>query len=364
MRRVRINTGNIGLVFKNGELKRVLKAGAHWISMLETVEAFSMAKPFLPRQDLIVLLQNEQLRSVLEIIEVADNELMLRFENNNFKTVLLPGIYAFFKGLITFSFTRIDLSKVEITEIVNSAVLKSPAILPYIRVIQVASNEKAVLFIDGKYQGELESGEYVYWNNSIALSALKTDMRSVQLELSGQEMLTKDKAALRINFTAKYKVTSIEKALVENKEFEKQVHTLIQLALREYVGTLSLDELLENKEAVGDRILHSVFEKAALLGVKVSNCGIRDIILPGEVKEIMSQVLVAEKKAQANVITRREETASTRSMLNSAKLMEDNPMLFKLKEMEYTEKIAERINSISLSGGTQVVDQLRAIFSR
>jgi len=73
---------------------------------------------------------------------------------------------------------------------------------------------------------------------------------------------------------------------------------------------------------------------------------------------------VAEKKAQANVITRREETASTRSLLNTAKLMEDNPMLFKLKEMEYTEKIAEKINSISLSGGNQVVDQLKEIFSR
>jgi regulator of protease activity HflC (stomatin/prohibitin superfamily) len=84
--------------------------------------------------------------------------------------------------------------------------------------------------------------------------------------------------------------------------------------------------------------------------------------LPGEVKEIMNQVLVAEKKAQANIIMRREETASTRSLLNTAKLMEDNQMLLKLKEMEYVEKIADKINSISLSGNGVLIDQLRQIF--
>jgi hypothetical protein len=76
----------------------------------------------------------------------------------------------------------------------------------------------------------------------------------------------------------------------------------------------------------------------------------------------MNQVLVAQKKAEANVIMRREETASTRSLLNTAKLMEENSMLFKLKEMEYVEKIADKINSISLSGGNQIVDQLKEIF--
>ena len=98
------------------------------------------------------------------------------------------------------------------------------------------------------------------------------------------------------------------------------------------------------------------------MGAEVLGCGIRDIILPGEIREIMNQVLVAEKTAQANTILRREETAATRSLLNTAKLMESNAMLMKLKEMEYMEKIADKVNSISLSGGSQVIDQLRQLF--
>jgi regulator of protease activity HflC (stomatin/prohibitin superfamily) len=105
-------------------------------------------------------------------------------------------------------------------------------------------------------------------------------------------------------------------------------------------------------------------DKADALGVQVIDCGIRDVILPGDVKEIMSQVLIASKQAQANTIMRREETASTRSLLNTAKLMEDNAMLYKLKEMEYVEKIADKIGEITVSGGGQVVDQLKQIFTK
>lgn len=92
-------------------------------------------------------------------------------------------------------------------------------------------------------------------------------------------------------------------------------------------------------------------------------CGIKDIILPGDVKNILNQVLIAEKQAQANVIMRREETASTPSLLNTAKLMENNEMLFKLKEMGCVEKIADKIQDISLYGGGHMIDKLKDIFS-
>lgn len=78
----------------------------------------------------------------------------------------------------------------------------------------------------------------------------------------------------------------------------------------------------------------------------------------------MNQVLMAQKKAQANSITRREETAATRSLLNTAKLMEDNEMLFKLKEMEYVEKIADKVGEITVAGNGNVIAQLKEIFSK
>jgi regulator of protease activity HflC (stomatin/prohibitin superfamily) len=139
----------------------------------------------------------------------------------------------------------------------------------------------------------------------------------------------RDKAALRVNAWAQCKVVNIQWALLENKEYYKQLYVAFQPALREYVAEYNFDELLDKKESIVPFVLDNVRAKAEVLGVEVNAFGIRDIILPGDVKEIMNQVLGAEKKAQANTIMRREETASTGSLLNTAKLMEDNAMLWK-----------------------------------
>jgi regulator of protease activity HflC (stomatin/prohibitin superfamily) len=83
----------------------------------------------------------------------------------------------------------------------------------------------------------------------------------------------------------------------------------------------------------------------------VGAIALKDIILPGEIRDILNQVTAAEKQAQANLIRRREETAATRSLLNTAKLMEDNPLLVRLKELETLEKIADKVEKFTVVGG-------------
>ncbi len=362
MRRVRVNQGKVGLVFRNGDYKRMITEGVYWIFPNEKVVLYDRAQPFYPTIDLNILLADEQLANELIVVELGDNEMALRYEDGNLRQVIAAGKHAYWKGIRDYQFKTVDLSKIEITEDIDTDTLMSREVLPFVRVFEVFSYEKGVLYVDGKVGAILDTGTYYFWKNATPVVVRKADMRQVQLEVTGQEILTKDKAALRINFNAQYRVVDIEKALVDNRDYEKQLYTLMQLALREFVGTYTLDELLDNKDAIADYVMKTLEVKETSLGVKVNDCGVRDIILPGDVREIMNQVLVAQKKAQANVITRREETASTRSLLNTAKLMEDNEMLFKLKEMEYVEKIAEKIGEITVAGNGQVIDELKGIF--
>lgn len=362
MKRVVINTYQVGLVFRNGAYLRMLKAGTHWVWAPEKVEKYEVTLPFVPVYELNILLKDSELADALHIVEVRDSEIVLLYENGLLKQVLTPGRYAYWKAVIDYAFLRVDLGKIEITENIDRATLLSKLVVPYVRSSSVENYEKALVFVDGKYSGILNSGVYYWWKNTIAVHVGKVDTRRQQLEINGQEILTRDKAALRINAWAQYQVVDIEKALLRNKEYEKQLYVSFQLAIREYVGGMFLDELLEKKEQLTPVVLEKVRAAAESLGLSVADFGIRDIILPGDMKEILNQVLIAEKKAQANVILRREETASTRSLLNTAKLMEDNPMLYKLKEMEYVEKIAEKINTISVNGNGMLIDQLRQIF--
>ncbi|MDH5380279.1 MAG: slipin family protein [Cyclobacteriaceae bacterium] len=363
MKRVRINEGKVGLVFRNGNYRKVITAGAYWLWITDEVFIYDMARPFEPKTDLDILLKDEALKSMLTVVDVKDTQLAVQFEKQNFKAILKSGIYAFWKGLKDYSFVMVDITKVDITEGINIEVVNRSEFLPYVRVCKIESFEKGVLFIDNKMDRILTPGQYYFWKNARNVSISNVDLRQLQIEVSGQEILTKDKAALRVNFNTQYKVIDVVKALINNKDYERQLYVLVQLALRQYIGGFTLDELLAKKEEISEFVFETLKDKAGVLGVSILGCGVKDIILPGEVKDILNQVLIAQKKAEANVITRREETASTRSLLNTAKLMEDNEMLFKLKEMEYVEKIADKINTISLSGGNQMIDQLRDIFT-
>ncbi|WP_419868661.1 slipin family protein [Chryseobacterium sp. CT-SW4] len=361
LKNIQIKAYQVGLVYKNRNLTEILKEGNYWIFGNKKVEIHEMKEQFKTSEDLHLLLKNEGLNELLEVIEVKDGEMVLMYENGIFREVLSVGQYAFWKGILNREFQKIDLTKVEITEKVSKTILENLKLRNFIRKFVVTNQYKGLLLIDGKLVKVLDAGTYYFWNNEISVEMKSIDTRMQQMEIAGQELLTKDKAMLRINFYVRYQVEDIVKALMYNKEFDKQLYILMQLALREFVGALSLDELLQKKDTVGKEILDN---KADDLGLKVSDAGIRDVILTGEMKDIMNQVLIAEKKAQANTIMRREETASTRSLLNTAKLMEENEVLWKLKEMEYMEKIADKIGDITVSGNSNIVSQLKEIFAK
>lgn len=364
MKRVKIREGNVGLISKNGKFLAFVKAGSHWIKSSNNIQSFDLEGLFHLSKEYRIFMENELFNDAINSFRIADNELALIYEDGIFSNLLNSGNYFLWKENTRTTFKMVDLGKMEIDESIDASILSKPEMLKYFRVFKVESFENAALFVDGNFEKFLSGGTYKFWQNDRSIEMLKADTRLQSMEVLGQEILTKDKAALRINFNAKYQIENFEKALIENKDFKGQLYILIQMALRDYVGALSLDELMENKNKISDYIIHSISEQAKGLGVKILESGIKDVILPGDMKEILNRVLIAQKQAQANVIGRREENAATRSLINTAKLMEESPMLFKLKEMEYVERIAERIGEISLSGNGKMMEQLKEIFTK
>lgn len=363
MKRVRIQEGYTGLVMKNGEYKGILKEGTHWTGWGNQVVMYNMAEKFTPRVEIKILLNDPELASMLTVIEVKTGQLAVRFESGVFKELLTEGKHIYWKWMNENTFGTFDLDSTKPIEGDILKIIPRAEIVQKVQVHVVERFEQGLMFVDGKFEKPLSSGIYFFWKGTKSINVYKADMRQQLTEISGQEILSRDKATLRINMQTLYKIVDIEKALIENKDPEKQLHVMIQLALRESIGQLSIDELLAEKENLSAKILAAVKSKAESIGIEVLECGIRDIILPGEIREILNQVLVAQKKAEANMIMRREETASTRSLLNTAKLMEDNTMLWKMKEMEHIEKIAEKISAISLSANSDVMQQMKEIFT-
>ncbi|MDA8226256.1 MAG: slipin family protein [Desulfitobacterium hafniense] len=270
--------------------------------------------------------------------------------------------YAFWNILKKHHFVFIDIRNPKVQADIDPSVYNNPKLAGFLSYIDVASYEKGILYYNNVIQKTLEPGRYFFWKSPVQVAVKNVDLRQQQLDMTGQEIMTEDKITLRLNFVCQYKIIDPLK-VIEIKSFEEQLYIFLQLILREYVGSLKLDDLLLKKQEVGNYILKKLKEKSSSFGVEFIFVGVKDIILPGDIKDILNTVLVAEKKAQANVITRREEVASTRSLLNTAKLMEENQTLYRLKELEFLEKICDKIGNISLTGKGSLLEQLNNLLS-
>ena len=357
-----INENQKALLFKNGKFFNLLDAGKHHVFFGDCQVIYcDVNEEFKPEGISIdSLLIHEKLSKQLTTVDVQDETIALHFVNGRFKECLTTGTHAFWNTYLNHSFKTISTKNPLVGEDVPKYIFSCiPSHLFY--VVEVCEYQKAVLHIDGKFHGLLKEGTYYFWENGVKVNVDFVDTRLLQMNIAGQEILTLDKVSVRINFVCSYKITDFIKIHTDINNFEEQMHVAFQLALREYIGRYRLDEILENKEKISLDVLSKIKEKEEDFFIKIVDAGIKDIILPGEIRDIMNTVLIAEKKAQANVITRREEVASTRSLLNTAKLMEENATLYKLKELEFLEKICENVGSINVGSSADLLSQLSKI---
>jgi len=219
--------------------------------------------------------------------------------------------------------------------------------------------ERGIEYINGRLSRVLEPGYYARWSRPEAkVNYQVIDMRGQLLTVSGQELMTRDKVTLRLTLNIDYAVTDPIKATHAVADLREALYALVQLAARDYVGSVTLDELLEGREKMTHYLEQVTVTKAAALGVRLERVGVKDVVLPGEMKTLLNRVIEAEKQAAANVILRREEAAATRHMANTARVMTDLPVLVRLKELDALKEIAERIDEVRVVVGADGLEGL------
>jgi regulator of protease activity HflC (stomatin/prohibitin superfamily) len=346
----------------------VLQPGTHWlIAGLDTlrVELFALEQPAFTHALADYLMAREPGVVAAEFVRVELNEgqVGLRTENGALVEVLAPATRRlYWKGLVDVAVETIDIAtsaevpasvvaRLVQTQLRPRAVAGRAGVLQ----VQVPEHGAGILWIDGKVERLLQAGSYAFWKFNRNVSVELVDLRLQALEVTGQEILTRDKVALRLNLSATWRYTDVLKAYKELAKPADHLYRELQFGLRAAVGTRTLDELLENKSVIDEVVTAQATTKLAGYGLQLDGVGVKDIVLPGEMKTILAQVVEAGKAAEANVIRRREETAATRSLLNTAKVMEGNPIALRMKELETLERVAERIDKISVFGGLDQV---------
>ncbi len=364
MKKIIINENQKGLLFRNGKLVKLLHAGKYTVCGDREIEIFNISEAISSKRITSeALLENRNIREEISCVEVKGEQLAFHFVNGTFSHVLEYGKHLFWKAAGKHEYIISDTSSPYVSEDFP-VYLFSKINKRFYHRIDIPQSYKGLVYFDNRLEKILDAGTYYFWNNSIKLDVSYVDTRLIQMSVTGQEILSLDKVSLRINLVCNYRITDYVKIHTEIDSYTDQIHVLCQLALREYVGKHKLDEILENKEEMAAFVLEKLKEKEKELFIEVSDAGVKDIILPGEIRSIMNTVLIAEKKAQANVITRREEVASTRSLLNTARLMDENETLYKLKELEFIERICENVGNIELNGRGDILTQLSQMLKK
>ncbi|MBJ9085290.1 slipin family protein [Citrobacter sp. DNRA3] len=364
-KKITIRKGQLGLLSRQGDYYQVLDAGEHRLPWFNTpdVLVINTDGSEIPEAlaEYLRRFQPAWVEQYCVVADLTDTEAGALYVNGVLQEILPPGTRRlYWRAEEALKLVRMDTRQVSVPVEVMNAVLQPrrnctvkgrEAILT----VQVPAWHVGVLKIDGETQTLLPPGLTAYWKVNHLIEAEVVDTRLQVLEVGGQEILTKDKVNLRLNLAANWRYGDVLLAFGQLTKPLDHLYRELQFALREAVGTRTLDELLEDKQVIDEVVSAQVKARMTPFGIEVASLGVKDIVLPGDMKAILSQLVEAEKSAQANVIRRREETAATRSLLNTAKVMENNPVALRLKELETLERVAERIDKISVFGGLDQV---------
>lgn len=201
-----------------------------------------------------------------------------------------------------------------------------------IKRITIYDYEKGLKYTKGKFIGLLGPG--LYFLIPMFSSIEKIDLRPTLLSVSGQEVLSSDGVQLKVSLAAKYEVINPETAVNKNENYQSTLYLELQLALRKIIGGATMDDLLNQRQEFGQRLLEITSPKAEEMGINLLTVDIKDIMLPGELKKIYTQVVKAKQESLALLEKTRGESAALRNLANAAQLVKKNPHLMQLRILE------------------------------
>jgi regulator of protease activity HflC (stomatin/prohibitin superfamily) len=343
VKRIKIRTYEMGLLFRDGEFRGLLTAGTHWFVDLFgklRVDVVSQRDPWLAHDKLDLIVKSGALADRAVVLDLKDHQRALVWIEDRFSHILPAGLYAYWTGQKRVRVEVVDARQTRFEHEQFKAIARSPFAPRTLDVCAVQRDHVGVLFIDGRYVDTLLPGEYAFWKGPADARVVEVDLRETTIDVGGQEIMTADKVTLRLNAVVTYKIANARQALGQTDDVRQALYRETQLVLRGVIGARELDAFLTDKDAVAADIEEHVRRRAGALGLEIASVGIRDVILPGDMKDLMNKVTEAKKAAEANLIARREETAAMRSQANTARLLAESPTLMRLRELEVLEKIA------------------------
>jgi len=198
--------------------------------------------------------------------------------------------------------------------------------------VTVYEFERGLRYTRGRFRGVLGPGKYWLWAPTTTVR--KVDIRPRVVPVAGQEVLSADGVALKVSLAARFRVLDPALALNGVESYEVALYTALQLALRAVIAASPIEELLQNRGALGRQVAERAAGEVRAIGLELQDAELKDLTLPGELKKIFTQVVRARQEGLAALEKARGETAALRNLANAAQMIERNPNLLHLRLLQ------------------------------
>lgn len=225
---------------------------------------------------------------------------------------------------------------------------------------QINQYERGILFIRGKYAKVLNPGWHVIW--PVFQSCKKIDIRTRAVDVPEQVAITSDNVSIKINAVIYYKVFDAGKALCEVENFHYAVGQLAQTTMRNVVGTVTLDQLLTDRERISSNICKIIDNATDPWGVKVENVELKDISLSAEMQRVMAKVAEAEREKNAVIMKAQGEVEAAKNLAEAANLMGNTPGALHLRTLATINDLSsDQSNTVVFALPVEVLRALEGI---
>jgi regulator of protease activity HflC (stomatin/prohibitin superfamily) len=206
------------------------------------------------------------------------------------------------------------------------------------REVIIKDTHRGLYYEDGVLKEVLTAGRYElplrkqgFFRRQPVTEVVLVDMRARELTIKGQEILTADKVAVRVNILVQFTVVDAKAAIHTVERYEDRLYSDVQLAARRSLAAMTLEEILTNRHRLSEEILRDVQESARGYGVAIGRADVKDLVFPGNLQEIMNRVLAAERNSQAQLVEARTKAEVQRI---EAQTLADTQRLHALAEAE------------------------------
>ena len=300
MLHVTVKDGERALLTRNGRLERVLEPGRHRLFDPRrelAAELFSVVRAEFPAERYAMLnaARPDLAAELFESVETKANEIAIVSLDGRPVHLMAPWQARVFWKVATQCRGRAHRRDQRSPRQRAASRDDRAQRRRFVTEAVVENHEAGLLYVEGRLVERLAPGRHAFWTVGRKIEVKRLDLRPQAVEITAQEMLTKDRIALRVTLTAFRRIVDPERVVAVGADVDAWLYRLVQFAIREAVAGRTLDEVLSAKAALDAELRAYVRERIAADGVEVTELGVKDVILPGEIRELVNKVVEAER---------------------------------------------------------------------